>query len=75
LERERLELSERAEIGGKSPRQTLGNQVDGGDSIVAVAIHVFPLTGVCAGGPSARGGVEGGEELGHDGGVIGGGEG
>jgi hypothetical protein len=75
LERERDELGERTEIGGKSARETHGSQVDGCDTTAAVAVHVLPLTGGCAGGPAARDGAEGGEELGHDGGVIGGGEG
>lgn len=75
MERERDELGERAEIGGKSAREILGKQVDDCDTTVSVAGHARPLTGDCAGGPAARDGAEGGEELGHDSGVISGGEG
>jgi hypothetical protein len=37
-------------------------------------IHVFSIVVACAGGPATQGGVESGEELGHDG-IIGSGEG
>ena len=58
--RESGEFVESAEIGRKSPREKLRNQVDGGAMVASVAVNVFPLAAVCGGGLASWGGSKGG---------------
>ena len=58
--RESGEFGESAEIGRKSPRERLRNQVDGGALVASDAVNVFPLAAVCGGGPASWGGSKGG---------------
>lgn len=77
LERESDELREGVEIGGEFTGEGLVGEVDGVDAAGVVALHALPRGAEAGGvGPGRRRQRrEGVAEGGHDGSVIGGGEG